>query len=148
MRVGKFVEHLRAAAELYDASQKVSANGGDNVLQYLQITRQLGYAGYLTLDTLTVLDAAGIYKSVRAKEWQRQAYKAWFVGLLASAVAGVYSNYQLSVRAKEVDEKDPDAKVESKKIEKYEIDPGRIPIGINADDFLQTEESYQYSAAV
>jgi len=118
MRIGKFVEHIRAAAELYDASQKISANGGDNILQYLQITRQLGYAGYLTLDTLTVLDAAGIRKSPRAKEWQKQAYKAWFVGLLASAVAGVYSNYKLSIRAKDVNEKDPDAKVESKQIEK------------------------------
>ena len=104
MRIGKFVEHLRAAAELYDASQKASATGGDNVLQTLQITRQLGYAGYLTLDTLTVLDAAGIHKSARAKAWQTQAYKAWFVGLLASAGAGGYSNYQLGVRAREGDE--------------------------------------------
>lgn len=128
MRIGKFVEHLRAAAELYDASQKASATGGDNVLQTLQITRQLGYAGYLTLDTLTVLDAAGIHKSARAKAWQTQAYKAWFVGLLASAVAGVYSNYQLSVRAREVDEKDPDAKVESKKIEKYVTNSRRCEI--------------------
>lgn len=119
MRIGKFVEHLRAAAELYDASQKVAANGGDSVLQYLQITRQLGYAGYLTLDTLTVLDAAGIVKSARAKELQKQAFKAWFVGLLASAVAGLYGNYKLSVRAREINEKDPDAKVEGKKIEKY-----------------------------
>jgi peroxin-11B len=119
MRIGKFVEHIRAAAELYDASQKVAANGGDKISQYLQITRQLGYAGYLTLDTMTVLDAAGIVKSARAKELQKRAFKAWFVGLLASAIAGVYSNYKLSVRARQVDEKDPDAKVESKKIEKY-----------------------------
>jgi len=34
MRVGKFVEHFKAAAELYDASAKIRANGGDQVLQY------------------------------------------------------------------------------------------------------------------
>ena len=120
MRVGKFVEHIRAAAELYDASQKVaSGSDQDNVLQYLQIVRQLGYAGYLTLDTLTVLDAAGIRKSAAAKRWQAQAYKAWFVGLMASVVAGGYANWKLSVRAREVDEKDPDKKVEGKVIQRY-----------------------------
>jgi peroxin-11B len=118
MRVGKFVEHFKAAAELYDASAKIRANGGDQVLQYLQITRQLGYGGYLLLDMMTVLDAAGIYKSMRAKELQRQAYKAWLVGLLASAVAGAYSNYQLMQRAKAIDEKDGEGKVEGKKIER------------------------------
>src|SRR5256885_357924 len=77
MRVGKFVEHFRAASELYDASAKLRANGGDQVLQYLQILRQLGYGSYLTLDMLTVLDAAGIRKSTSAKNLQQQAYKAW-----------------------------------------------------------------------
>ena len=97
----------------------MSSGDQDNVLQYLQIVRQLGYAGYLTLDTLTVLDAAGIRKSAAAKRWQAQAYKAWFVGLAASVVAGGYANYRLSVRAREVDEKDPDKKVEGKVIQRY-----------------------------
>ena len=119
MRVGKFVEHFKAASELYDASAKIRANGGDQVVQYLQILRQLGYGFYLTLDTLTVLDAAGIRKSASAKNLQQQAYKAWFVGLLASAIAGFYSNYQLVQRAKTIDEKDGEGKVEAKKIERY-----------------------------
>jgi peroxin-11B len=119
MRVGKFVEHFKAASELYDASAKVRANGGDQVLQYLQILRQLGYGFYLTCDMLTVLDAAGIKKSTSAKNLQQQAYKAWFVGLLASALAGFYSNYQLMQRAKTIDEKDGEGKVEGKKIERY-----------------------------
>jgi len=118
MRIGKFVEHFKAASELYDSSAKIRANGGDQVLQYLQIIRQLGYGLYLTCDTLTVLDAAGIKKSPNAKKLQQQAYKAWFVGLLASAVAGIYSNYQLMQRAKSIDEKDGEGKVESKKIER------------------------------
>jgi len=118
MRVGKFVEHYKAAAELYDASAKARANGGDQILQYLQLIRQLGYAGYMSFDVLTVLDAAGIKKTARAKEFQQQAYKAWLVGLMASAIAGIYSNYKLMQRAKSIDEKDGEGKVESKKIEK------------------------------
>ena len=122
MRVGKFVEHIRAAAELYDASVKVGGAGdGDNVLQYLQVVRQVGYAGYLTLDALTVLDAAGIKKSVAAKRWQAQAYKFWALGLVASVLAGGYANWKLSVRARGVDEKDPDKKVEGKVIERYVV---------------------------
>ena len=120
MRIGKFVEHFKAASELYDASAKIRANGGDQVVQYLQILRQLGYGFYLTLDALTVLDAAGIRKSANAKHLQQQAYKAWFVGLLASAIAGFYSNYQLIQRAKTIDEKDGEGKVEGKKIERYD----------------------------
>jgi peroxin-11B len=119
MRVGKFVEHFRAASELYDALAKIRANGGDQVLQYLQILRQLGYGFYLTCDMLTVLDAAGIKKSTSAKKLQQQAYKAWFVGLLASAIAGFYSNYQLMQKAKTINEKDGEGKVEAKKIERY-----------------------------
>jgi peroxin-11B len=120
MRVGKFVEHFKAASELYDARTKVRANGGDQVVQYLQILRQLGYGLYMTFDMLTVLDAAGIKKSAHAKNLQQQAYKAWFVGLLASAIAGLYSNYQLMQRAKTIDEKDGEGKVEGKKIERYD----------------------------
>ena len=119
MRIGKFVEHFKAASELYDATAKISANGGDQVVQYLQILRQLGYGIYLTCDMLTVLDAASIKKSASAKTLQQQAYKAWLVGLLASAIAGVYSNYQLMQKAKTINEKDGEGKVEAKKIERY-----------------------------
>jgi peroxin-11B len=49
MRVGKFVEHFRAAAEASDAK------GTDPVLKYCAVGRQLGYAGYLLLDNLTVV---------------------------------------------------------------------------------------------
>ena len=48
-----------------------------------------------------------------------QAYKAWFVALMASALAGLYSNFQLMQRRKAIDEKDGEGKVEGKKIERY-----------------------------
>ncbi len=49
MRVGKFVELFRAAAEASDSK------GTDPVLKYCAVGRQLGYAGYLLLDNLTVV---------------------------------------------------------------------------------------------
>jgi len=122
LRVGKFVEHFKAASEFYE---QLRASGlgvqadQDKMLQCLQIVRQLGYGFYLLLDTMTVVDAIGVKKMVRAKEWQRQAYKAWLVGLMSSAVAGVYANWRLRERARRVDEKDGEGKVQRKVIEKY-----------------------------
>jgi peroxin-11B len=49
MRVGKFVEHFRAAAVASDARSM------DPVLRYTAIGRQLGYAGYMLLDNATVV---------------------------------------------------------------------------------------------
>lgn len=119
MRIGKFVEHFKAASELYDSRGKVRANGGDQILQYLGVARQLGYAFYMSFDVLTVLDAAGIKKSAAAKRFQAQAYRAWLVGLLASTLAGIYSHYRLTQRAQAINEKDGEGKVEAKKLEKY-----------------------------
>lgn len=118
MRIGKFVEHFKAASELYDGNSKVRANGGDQILQYLAIIRQLGYAFYMSFDMLTVLDAAGIKKSAAVKRIQTQAYKAWLVGLIASALSGLYSNYALMQRAKAINEKDGEGKVEAKTIKR------------------------------
>lgn len=116
LRIGKFVEHIRAASELYDVAMKQGS--GDKVVQYLQTLRQIGYAGYMLFDTMTVLDAMGVKKYESAKRLQATAYRFWFTGLVASALAGIYSLYQLSQRTKQVDEKDPDGKMEKVKIEK------------------------------
>ena len=140
------MEHFKAASELYDARANVRANGGDQVLQYLQILRQLGYGLYMTFDMLTVLDAAGIKKSARAKNLQLQAYKAWFVGLLASTIAGLYSNYQLMQRAKTINEKDGEGKVEAKKIERYGTFFGKGRTSILELTQLQAKGNHKHSA--
>jgi len=49
MRVGKFVEHFKAAAIASDAKAL------DPVLRYCAVGRQLGYAGYMLLDNATVV---------------------------------------------------------------------------------------------
>lgn len=92
---------------------------GDKIVQYLQTLRQLGYAGYMIFDTLTVLDAMGVKKYEGAKRLQATAYRFWFTGLTASALAGIYSLYQLNQRTKQIDEKDPDGKMEKVKVAKY-----------------------------
>lgn len=117
LRVGKFVEHIRAASELYDAA--VKSGNGDKVTQYLQILRQIGYAGYMVFDTMTVLDAMGVKKDPKAKKHQVNAYRFWLTGLVASVLAGIYNGYKLRQRAKVVDEKDAEAKVEKVKIARY-----------------------------
>ena len=124
LRAGKFVEHFRAAADLYD--KLAGSPGGldlkadrDKVISYLQIVRQLGYAFYMLFDMMTLPDALGMVKTARAKDWQRQAYKAWLLGLSASALSGIYGNYRLRERAKNVDEKSGEGKVETKTIERY-----------------------------
>jgi len=114
LRAGKFVEHIRAGSELYDAA--VKSSNGDKITQYLQVVRQIGYAGYLLFDTMTLLDAMGVKKDPRAKNIQATAYRFWFTGLVASALAGVYNTYRLRERTKAVDEKDAEAKVEKVKI--------------------------------
>ncbi|KAK5946243.1 Peroxisomal membrane protein PMP27 [Knufia obscura] len=116
LRVGKFVEHIRSASELYDVAMKQGS--GDKIVQYLQTLRQIGYGGYMLFDTMTVLDAMGVRKSESAKRFQATAYRFWFTGLVASALAGIYSLYQLSQRTKQIDEKDPDGKMEKVKIAK------------------------------
>ena len=49
MRLGKFVEHFKAAALASDAKSV------DPVLRYTAVGRQLGYAGYLLADNAVVV---------------------------------------------------------------------------------------------
>ncbi|KAI9774165.1 MAG: Peroxisomal membrane protein PMP27 [Geoglossum simile] len=112
MRVGKNVEHFRAAAE---AAEKKTL---DPVMRYCAIGRQLGYGMYLSLDSITYLDASGIKPLSAGQRIQRAAYKAWLVGLLFNTVAGVYTLYQLRQRERSIDKKDGESLVESKRLER------------------------------
>lgn len=114
MRIGKFLEHLKAAAVAFDNKNPV-----DPVLRYLAIGRQLGYASYMTLDTITVVDTIGARKLASVKRLQDSAYRSWGVGLIFSAVAGIYTLVRLQEREKTIDRKEGEGVVEAKKIEKY-----------------------------
>lgn len=114
MRLGKFVEHFKAAAVAADTK------GLDPVLRYLAIGRQLGYAFYMTFDAMVYPDSVGIKKFEGAARLQREAYRAWFAGLMCNVIAGVYTLYGLQQRAREQkDSADAEKAVEAKKLEKY-----------------------------
>jgi peroxin-11B len=113
MRAGKNVEHLKAAAVAADAKTM------DPVLRYATVGRQLGYAGYLSFDLATLLDALGVKKSAQAKSLQREAYRFWAMGLLCSLVVQMYSLYRLNQREAKVDKKEGEGVVESKRIAMY-----------------------------
>ncbi|KFH44119.1 Peroxisomal membrane protein PMP30A-like protein [Hapsidospora chrysogenum ATCC 11550] len=110
LRLGKNIEHLKAAAVAADAKSM------DPVLRYAAVGRQLGYAGYLSCDAGTVLDAAGIRKWQGAARLQREAYRFWTMGLACSVVAQLYTLYRLRQREAKVDKKDGEGVVESKRI--------------------------------
>lgn len=92
MRVGKFVEHFKAAAVASDAK------GIDPVLRWTAIGRQLGYAGYMLCDNATVLDATSIHKFSSSTRLLREAYRAWFTGITCSIISSLYSLYRLRER--------------------------------------------------
>lgn len=112
LRVGKNLEHIKAAAVAADSKTL------DPVLRYLAIGRQLGYAGYLSLDMATVLHATGIRKWEGAKRAQQEAYRFWALGLMCSAIAQLYTQYKLREREGRISLKDGEGVVEKKKIEK------------------------------
>jgi peroxin-11B len=92
MRVGKFVEHFKAAAVASDAKAL------DPVLRATAVGRQLGYAFYMLLDSACVLDAVGIRKFGAAGRLGREGYRAWFTGISFSIVSGVYALYNLQLQ--------------------------------------------------
>lgn len=110
LRIGKNVEHLKAAAVAADSKTI------DPVLRYATVARQLGYAGYLTFDMATVLDTLGVKKWEGAKTAQKEAYRFWAMGLLSSIVAQTYTLYRLREREGKVDKKEGEGVVEAKRI--------------------------------
>ncbi|KAJ1338325.1 Peroxisomal biogenesis factor 11 (PEX11) [Microdochium nivale] len=115
LRVGKNLEHIKAAAVAADSKTL------DPVLRYLAVGRQLGYAGYLSLDMATVLNATGIRKWEGAKRAQQEAFRFWAIGLMCSAISQVYTQYKLRERESRISLKDGEGVVEKKKIEKERV---------------------------
>lgn len=110
LRAGKNVEHFKAAAVAADNKTM------DPVLRYTAVGRQLGYAGYLTCDLATLLDATGIRKSPNAKRLQQEAYRFWAAGITFSIVGQLYTLWQLRQREARVDKKEGEGVVEGKRI--------------------------------
>jgi len=112
LRLGKFLEHFKAAAVAADKKDI------DPVLKFCAVGRQLGYAGYLSLDNLCLLDSSGIRKWDKAKQLSREAARFWFAGLFFNVMAGFYTLFRLRQRSFTLDKKEGEAAVESKKLDK------------------------------
>jgi len=113
MRLGKFVEHFKAAAVALDSKTL------DPVLKYLAVGRQLGYGVYLSCDAITYVDAAGIRKFESAAAYNRVAYRAWAFGLACNIAAAFYTLHGLQNAAKKhLNSADAEKAVELKKLEK------------------------------
>ncbi|QIX01564.1 hypothetical protein AMS68_007081 [Peltaster fructicola] len=113
MRLGKFVEHFKAAAVAYDSKQP------DPVLKFLAITRQIGYGFYLLLDNICYIDSAGIKKFESAAKLSKNAARAWWVGIASNVVAGFYTLYSLQqAMNRQQHSADAEKAVEAKKLAK------------------------------
>jgi peroxin-11B len=114
LRIGKFVEHFKAAAVAADSK------GLDGVVKYCAVGRQLGYAGYLSLDAVTVLGVLGLKNFTKEgkERVQREAYRFWMFGLLFSTMSSVYSLYNLRLQQQRIDKKEGEGVVAAKRIEK------------------------------
>lgn len=53
-----------------------------------------------------------------AKKLQKEAYRAWMVGLLFNAVGGAYTLFHLKQRENRIDKKDGEGVVEHKKLQR------------------------------
>ncbi|EFE30175.1 uncharacterized protein ARB_02966 [Trichophyton benhamiae CBS 112371] len=150
LRVGKNIEHFKAAAIALDSKPGVAgAPGSDPVLKYLAVGRQLGYGVYLSFDMLTYLDAAGIRKFAAVKKLQAHAQKAWLTGLLCSAIAGVYSMWRLSEMEKKINKKDGEGAVEGKKIQSLgyvNLDDGVLGIAGTVSSLIGLNTAWKKTA--
>ncbi|PHH85056.1 hypothetical protein CDD83_975 [Cordyceps sp. RAO-2017] len=139
LRLGKPVEHLRAAAVAWDASPAAGAKTKPSsspssssspapcFLRYAAVARQLAYAAYLTLDALVLPDALGAHKWRRAPALQRQAHRFWAAGILFSLAAQLYTLRRLARREAAIDRKDGEGVVEAKRI-KLERSASRLQL--------------------
>lgn len=64
------------------------------------------------------LDTARIRRSESAKRLQKEASRAWLVGLTFNVVAGIYTLWQLGQREQDIDKAEGEGVVEGKKIQR------------------------------
>ncbi len=69
-------------------------------------------------DCWAQLDSAGIRPIASVKRLQKEAYRAWFAGLMFSTIAGSYTLWQIRQRQQNVDKNEGEGVVESKKLVK------------------------------
>lgn len=110
LRFGSFLFPVKAAA----ADTASDAKGLSPVLRYATIGKHLGIAGYLALDTATLLDLTDIRKWDKAATIQREAFRFWAISVFFSIVEQLYTLRRLSLL--KVDRSEGEGAVEAKRI--------------------------------
>lgn len=90
MRIGKPLEHINSANN--------ALGDRDQVLRTTKICKQLGYAGYLSLDMLVWIHKTGFYKFADIKTINERAQKFWLAGIVVSIVSSIYKLTQIQSR--------------------------------------------------
>ncbi|KAK9365028.1 peroxisomal biogenesis factor 11 [Lipomyces kononenkoae] len=92
MRIGKPLQHLKAAGIAYDNKT------ADAVLRYTAVGRQLAYSAYLTVDTLLFVHSTKLVTLKNPELAQRLYYQFWLAGIFFSVSGAVYKHVGLSKR--------------------------------------------------
>ncbi|CAI5760538.1 unnamed protein product [Candida verbasci] len=97
MRFFKPVNHLQTVAKTFDNKLM------DPILQITTVVRNLGYAGYLTLDGIIFFKMLGVIDSKKWPNLATYASRFWLIGLVAGIINSlriIYSlnNYESSVK--------------------------------------------------
>ncbi|KAI5844092.1 peroxisomal biogenesis factor 11 [Tricharina praecox] len=114
MRIGKNVEHMKAASEALDSKTLTP------VAKYLTALRQIGYAGYLTLDTVGFFASTKIItmSPITQARLNRNAQKLWMTGIAASIVHSLYQLQAMQERESRIIKTVANGKLEGEKIRK------------------------------
>ncbi|ODV70005.1 hypothetical protein HYPBUDRAFT_151521 [Hyphopichia burtonii NRRL Y-1933] len=99
MRFLKPLNHLQAASQAYDNKLM------DPVLLYTTVIRNLGYFGYLSLDSITWFKMMGIVDSKKFTTVPTWASRFWLLGLIAGVINSVRTYKINNAKLEQADEK-------------------------------------------
>lgn len=109
LRFLKPLNHLQTASKAYDNKLQ------DSVLQGTTVVRNLAYASYLSLDTITWFKMLGLVDKKKLPKVAKWASQFWLLGLVAGVVNSLRTLRLNAARLASADEK-TDAKAISDKI--------------------------------
>ena len=116
MRFFKPVNHLQLASKAFDNKLM------DPILQFTTIVRNLGYAGYLTIDAIVFFKLLGIIDKKKYPNLGKYASRFWLLGLIAGLINSLriiyslnsYENDQKNTQDEKVKETETETETETK----------------------------------
>ncbi|CAX41330.1 peroxisomal membrane protein, putative [Candida dubliniensis CD36] len=90
MRFFKPINHLQLASKAYDNKLM------DPILQFTTIIRNLGYAGYLTIDAIVFFKLLGIIDKKKYPNLGKYASRFWLIGLISGLINSLRIIYSLN----------------------------------------------------